>query len=151
MLEGLRRYESKHRVGCLQVLTGNTPRFFAESERPEFETFLDHLPGPYFVVERDDAVLACGGWCFVSDATDARLTWGMVDAAVHRQGLGRALLRFRIAEALKSGASVVGLSTTQLVSGFFASEGFETVKKIPDGFGDGLDRVDMELRLASDV
>lgn len=52
-----RAHEPTARAACLTVFDSNVPRFFREEERPEFEAFLDALPGPYLVeiveVERE--------------------------------------------------------------------------------------------------
>jgi len=40
-------------------------------------------------------VIACGGWAMTSGDA-AVLTWGMVRRALHRQGIGRSMLRFRL-------------------------------------------------------
>jgi ribosomal protein S18 acetylase RimI-like enzyme len=150
-METIRPYASQDRDACLRILAGNTPEFFAEAERAEFERFLDDPPGPYAVVEKDGNVIACGGWYISDDGLTARMTWGMVDPRFHGRGHGRQLLSFRVAAAKQGGARVIRLSTTQLVSRFFERQGFETVAVHPDGFGDGLDRLDMELRVASAV
>ena len=58
----LRPYLPTDRPTCLAVFDSNLPRFFAESERADFATFLDKVeaePEPYFVLERD-SVVACG-------------------------------------------------------------------------------------------
>ncbi len=143
----VRPYSTEDRRACLDILAENTPEFFVPADRGAFEEFLLHLPGPYFVGEENGAIIACGGWAPDSIGV-AALTWGMVRRSLHRRGIGRVLLRFRL-NAVKNGseANVVRIHTVQLVQGFFAREGFRVVDVVPDGFGQGLDRVTMELRL----
>lgn len=143
----IRPYTEKDRTACLEILDGNTPEFFVASDHDALGGFLSHLPGPYFVGEEHEEVVACGGWALDS-AKVALLTWGMVRRAQHGRGLGRMLLRFRL-DAIKTDtrANVVRIHTVQLVQGFFAKEGFVAIDTVPNGFGPGLDRVTMELRL----
>lgn len=146
----VRPWVADDRQACLDILAENTPEFFVPGDRDALAAFLSDLPGPYFVGERDGQVIACGGWALDTDEV-AVLTWGMVRRSLHRQGIGRALLRYRLdAIARGSRASLVRINTVQLVQGFFAKEGFRVVAVVPDAFGPGLDRVTMERSLFRD-
>lgn len=154
--EGLQRmvirpYSQDDRRSCLEILEDNTPEFFVAGDRDSLAKFLSQLPGPYFVGEDQGAIVACGGWAL--DSVDvAALTWGMVRRAHHRRGLGRALLNFRLDSIKKrTQAHLARIQTVQLVQGFFAKEGFTIVHVEADGFGLGLDRVTMELKLRDAV
>ena len=141
----IRSYFLHDRHACLGILDGNTPEFFVPRDRDDFVNFLDQLPGPYYVVERAGAVVACGGWA-LDDEHIAALTWGMVRRDFHRQGIGRLLLHHRLNAIRDDGrARIVRIRTIQLVQGFFQREGFEVVEVVPNGFGEGLDRVTMIL------
>jgi N-acetylglutamate synthase-like GNAT family acetyltransferase len=143
----IRPYADHDRQACLDILSDNTPEFFVPADRDSLCEFLAKLPGPYFVGEEQGAVVACGGWA-IESADVVVLTWGMVRRDLHRRGMGRALLRFRLDDARRATqASVARLRTVQLVQGFFAKEGFRVTSVVPDGFGPGLDRVTMELAL----
>jgi hypothetical protein len=147
----IRPYSPQDRQACLDILEENTPEFFVREDREALNAFLLDLPGPYFVVEEQGAIIACGGWAPEADRV-AVLTWGMVRRRLHRRGIGRTLLRFRLA-AISADAtvSIIRLRTVQLVQGFFIREGFVAVAVVPNGFGPGLDRVTMELRLRAAV
>jgi ribosomal protein S18 acetylase RimI-like enzyme len=141
----IRSYKVRDRDACLLILDGNTPQFFIPKDRADFANFLDALPGPYYVVEQAGAVVACGGWA-MDDEHIAALTWGMVHRGFHRQGIGRLLLHHRLNAIQHDGrARMVRIRTIQLVQGFFQREGFEVVDVVPNGFGEGLDRVTMIL------
>jgi N-acetylglutamate synthase-like GNAT family acetyltransferase len=147
----IRRYSENDRRACLDILDENTPEYFVVGDRASLDDFLGGLPGPYFVAEEEGRVIACGGWAMTS-GDSAVLTWGMVRRALHRRGIGRSMLRFRLDSIKAEGrASVVEVQTVQLVQRFFAREGFSVVNVVPDGFGQGLDRVTMELQLATSV
>jgi GNAT superfamily N-acetyltransferase len=135
------------RQSCLQVLHGNTPEFFVLKDRDDFSRFLDNLPGPYFVIEDRGLIVACGGWAMDAEEV-AALTWGMVRRDLHRQGIGRDLLHYRLKAIRADGrAKVVRLRTVPLVQEFFARQGFDVVDVVPNGYGAGLDRVTMALQL----
>lgn len=145
MLLALRPYRPDDRGACLAVFDGNTPRFFALSERADFTEFLDVEPNDYFVVEEGGTVVGCGG-VFVRDRIGG-LCWGMVDRTRHRAGVGSFLLRRRLAylAATYPQLDAVMLDTSQHSEGFFARFGFETVKVTPDAYAPGLNRYDMRL------
>src|SRR5215510_10334224 len=139
----IRSYSVVDRDACLQILGGNTPEFFIPRDRDDLTNFLDQLPGPYYIVEKAGTIAACGGWAMDDDQI-AALTWGMVRRDLHRQGIGRFLLHHRLNAIRDDGrARLVRIRTVQLVQGFYECEGFEVVDVVPNGYGDGLDRVTM--------
>lgn len=140
----IRPYSQSDRSTCLQVLESNTPAFFMPMDCESYAAFLDHLPGPYFVLEECGQLCACGGWALDVDGV-ADLTWALVRRDLHRRGLGRTLLRFRCNDIhSRTTATLVRVRTTQLVQEFFVREGFAVVGVVSDGFGAGLDQVTME-------
>ena len=143
----IRSYSQSDRHACLEILESNTPEFFIPTDCDRYATFLDNLPGPYFVLEQFGQIAACGGWA-LDKAGVADLTWGMVRRKFHRRGLGRELLRFRLNAIRNDGrATLVRVRTAQLVQGFFVREGFRVVDVVPNGFGAALDKVTMEAVL----
>ncbi|WP_146260229.1 GNAT family N-acetyltransferase, partial [Stenotrophomonas sepilia] len=98
----LRVYQPADARACLSIFDSNVPTYFAPEERSDFERFLrEQATGCAFqVIERDGNVVACGGLSRRGDGS-AGFCWGMVQRALHRQGLGRtlALARLRQAEA----------------------------------------------------
>jgi N-acetylglutamate synthase-like GNAT family acetyltransferase len=142
----IRTYTVNDRDACLQILEGNTPEFFVPKDCDELANFLDNLPGPYYIVEETGEVIACGGWAMDDDEI-AVLTWGMVRHDLHRQGIGRVLLHHRLNAIREDGrANIVRIRTVQLVQGFYEHEGFKVTDVVPNGYGEGLDRVTMTLR-----
>jgi ribosomal protein S18 acetylase RimI-like enzyme len=147
MIWKIRDYVPADRTGCLDVFDSNIPEFFSESEREDFCAFLDRLPGRYYVVVDDTGrIVGCGG--IAASRTDphgANLTWGMIHRALHRSGIGRLLTRERLGcvEQMPE-VSVVYLDTSHLTEAFYEKFGFRTVKRIPNGYREGLDRCDMQ-------
>lgn len=138
-------------AACLSIFDSNVPPFFDPSERPEFCAFLHGITAdrtPYLVLLRNGIVVGCGGLIIDADARQATLCWGMIHRACHGAGLGTALTRERLglAAALPQVDEVV-LATSQHTQQFYAGFGFGLRSVAPNGFGAGLDRWDMALRL----
>ena len=142
----IRAYRAADRDACLALFDGNTPGFFAPSERADFVRFLERHAAEWAfqVIERDGHIVACGGFAVGADASTAHLCWGMVENGLHRQGLGRRLTQARLhAAAEMPGVAQVHLDTSQHSEGFYARLGFQTERVTVDGYGPGLDRYDM--------
>jgi N-acetylglutamate synthase-like GNAT family acetyltransferase len=142
-------YAPADRAACLAVFDSNTPGFFHPKERPAFETFLDAPFGSYFVMEHDGGIVGCGGYAVAEDGSLASLVWGMVRHDLHRRGLGRFLVLFRLKEITRSsGAQVARLGTSQYTAPFFEKQGFKVAGIEKDGYASGMDRVEMRMRLS---
>ena len=138
------------------MFESNMPVFFAPSEFHDYEEFLgslesggDHSKGliRYYVVFSGGNAAACGGIGISPDGMKGRMIWGMVRADLHRNGLGREFLNFRIRRIRQLYPyAAISLDTTQHSKGFFERLGFETTKITPDFYAPGMDRYDMDLR-----
>lgn len=146
-----RPYRASDQAGCLAVFDTNVPTFFAPAERAEFGAFLVTVddPGhPYLVLTDADTVVGCGGLYVEPGNPHARLAWGMIDRALHRQGLGRHLTTARLDMARTiPGVTEIGLETSQHTNAFYAGFGFTASRITPDGLAPGLDSYEMVLRL----
>ena len=141
----IRDYREDDHAACMRVFDSNIDPFFQPSERPEFQAFLNHLPGPYFVVE-DEAgeVVACGG--FAVDAGCASFCWGMVLRALHGRGVGRMLSQERLRRIMVDPTVTrIRLDTSQHTTAFYTKLGFRITEIEPDGYGPGLDKCYMIL------
>lgn len=152
-----RSYTPDDRAACLDLFGSNTPAYFDPAERALFEAFLDGQPQPYFVLEEGGQIIACGGVAIHPDLaagvalspTSAGLTWGMAARGWHGRGVGTRLLRGRLdwIRAHRPEVQEVHLATSQLTQGYYARQGFRVVRRDPDGFAPGLDKVEMVLHL----
>ncbi len=137
---------------CLAIFDSNVPTFLAPEERTDFRQFLESVNGGdrrYLVLTRQGSVIACGGLIVDTETRRARLAWGMVDRALHGQGLGTRLMQARLAMVrATSDIDELGLATSQHTGGFYKRFGFTVSNVTRDGLASGLDRWDMILRLA---
>lgn len=134
---------------CLAIFDSNCPQYLHPSERAEFSTYLtQHAQrANYLVGVLDDQIVACGGIFIDADTQAGYFAWGLVLNARHDQGIGRALTVQRIDMAKAQGIQTLHLDTSQHTQGFYAKLGFQPTGVTKDGYGPGLDRVDMVLTL----
>jgi GNAT superfamily N-acetyltransferase len=145
----IRPYRKSDQDACVAIFTSNTPDYFDPHDRAELIAFLDELPGPYFVCNVEGrGVSACGGYYTRPEEQLAGLTWGMVHRDLHRHGLGRQMLEYRLAE-IRAIPLIrrIRARTTQVSEAFFRRCGFVAASRQADGFGVGLDLVELELML----
>lgn len=143
-----RSYDARDRDACLALFDSNAPTYFMAGERADFAAWLERMdPASYRVIERGGRVAACGGVAMEPDGATASLCWGMVDGALHRQGLGRALTQARIDAARALGATAVRCDTSQKTTAFYERFGFVVTAVQMDGYGPGLHRCEMRLAL----
>jgi ribosomal protein S18 acetylase RimI-like enzyme len=143
-----RAYTVADRAACLAIFDSNAARYFSLNDRSDFERFLDTLAG-FFGVLCDDTghVVACGGVGVRDEGRTAVLTWGMVSAERHGQGLGKALALARLRRVAElPGVRRVVLNTSQETVGFYLKLGFAAVQHVINGYRPGLDRYDLEWR-----
>lgn len=153
----IREYKPADRNVCIAIFKSNVPKFFAESELEHFEAWLSAQDGQrpaysnaieddFYVALLDGKVAACAGFYISRDERIAKLVWGMVDAALNRRGVGKALLVHRInsVEELYPGYKIT-LDSTPHSYEFFGKMGFKTEKITKGFFANGLDKYDMVL------
>jgi N-acetylglutamate synthase-like GNAT family acetyltransferase len=152
----IRPYMPADREECLRLFKSNMPRYFDPSELKAFEEFLavqdkeyiEQDPDKdefYFVMEENGRVLACGGFYIPPGGSVSTLTWGMVDNGLHRKGLGRTFLEYRISAIQEQfPAYTIALDTTQHAHGFFKKFGFKLTSIQKDFFAPGMDKYNME-------
>jgi predicted GNAT family N-acyltransferase len=148
MSHSFRRYDPSDKAACLALFDSNCPKYFAPSERADFEGFLGDLDCDYSVLLADGEVAGCGGIHVDTANGQGKLCWGMVDNSRHKSGLGKALLEFRLA-AIRANpdATHIHIDTSQHTAPFFEKYGFNITAQTTDGYGPDIDHVEMLLRL----
>jgi GrpB-like predicted nucleotidyltransferase (UPF0157 family) len=144
----VRSYRPEDRAACLAIFDSNVPTSFTAPERSEFESYLDALPGPYLVLERDDRVVACGGFALAQHTSCADLCWGMVDRQDQGIGLGRLLTEARLQRIYQDATfTEVALRTSHLTEAFYVRMGFVTERVTPNGIAPGVHKCEMRLKV----
>lgn len=151
-----RPYAVADRAACVAVLATSVPAYTQPAEVDEYAAWLDRDVAPdgtaprceYLVGERDGVVVCAGGVHYANTAPVAILCWGIVRADLHRTGIGTTLLTERLTRIrARGGIAEVLMDTTDAAVGFFLRHGFVVTGRKPDGYGPGVDRLDLALRL----
>lgn len=141
-----RPFQPADTAACLALFDANCPASFAPNERDEYVVFLSNLPGPYEVCVIDDAVVGAAG--LAPDGPGALAIRWIVIAREHQgRGLGRAVMQQLMDLAATRGIARVDIATSQHSAPFFAKFGAVRLSVIEDGWGPGMHRIDMVLRL----
>ncbi|MGQ0562603.1 MAG: GNAT family N-acetyltransferase [Gemmatimonadota bacterium] len=121
----VREYQRSDRTACLAVFESNVGGSFLRTERPDFEGYLDALPGPYFVIEEGGVIIACGGYAANVESSDtADLCWGMVRRDLQGTGIGLRLVNARLERIRQDHAFThVFLKTSHETAGFTNGSG----------------------------
>lgn len=141
------KYTPLFKDSCIGIFNSNLPKFFAEEELQLFEAFLDRdIEDNYYLVKQDDLVVACGGIFLDQETDEASLSWGMVHAEQHLQGIGKWFTQYRI-DLLKKiyPGKTYKVETSQHTAAFYEKNGFNTAAIVPDGFGKGIDKYVMRM------
>ncbi len=145
-----RAYRPLDKGACLRIFESNVPRFILPHERSDFAAFLDGLPhtGYYLVLENEEGVVAaCGGFSLKQEG-EATLCWGMVDSDFQGLGIGGILRLLRLQLLCEiPNLKKVKLSTSRQDATFFEAYGFKATEVATDGYGPGMDRLEMEMIL----
>ena len=147
MLHLLPYHAATHEAAILALFHSNVPRYFTAPEEADLLRYL-RTGLPYFVAvetpdeaseeETEGTAVAAGGYALDDDQVD--LTWDLVHASRHGQGLGRLLTEFRLQEAARLFPHLpVQVETSQLTAGFYRKLGFRLLETQSDYWGPGLD------------
>lgn len=141
-----RAYRDTDRQICLTIFAANCPEFFAPNEREDYEEFLAEVPADYEVCEADGRVVGAYG-LLADGADDKQLNWILLDPQMQGVGIGKKIMERVIHQGRESKARQVNIAASQKSAPFFARFGAASIATIIEGWGPGLDRVDMVLLL----
>ena len=141
-----RPYCRTDRETCLTIFDANCPAYFAPNERADYESFLDAVPGRYEVCEAAGRVVAAFG-LIDDEKNGVSLNWIMLDPGSQGAGIGSAIMERVISAGKATPFSVIKIAASHKSAPFFARFGAVATVLTEDGWGPGMDRVDMELRL----
>ena len=141
-----RPYCSADYQACTDIFDANCPGFFAPVERQEYESFLGDVSENYEVCEVDGRI--CGAFGLLDDGkNEKRLNWIMLDPQTQGLGIGSNIMERVIHLGRTSETRIVRIAASQKSAPFFARFGATTTSSTKDGWGSGMDRVDIVLPL----
>lgn len=146
-MPGFRSYLPGDAEACLALFDANCPRFFAPGERGDYAAYLDRVSG-YRVCVTESVVSGAFGVA-PGPPGRAHLNWILIDPASQGMGIGRAMMAAAIADALGLGAAAIDIAASQHSAPFFARFGARELSHLPDGWGPGMHRIDMEVAISS--
>lgn len=141
-----RLYSSTDREACLAIFDANCPTFFAPNERIDYVSFLEAVPARYEVCEVAGRVVAAFG-LVADDSKGVNLHWIMLDPGLQGAGIGSAIMKRVISAGRASQSFLIKIAASHKSAPFFAKFGAVAMLHTENGWGPGMDRVDMELRL----
>lgn len=158
----IRLYNQKDKLACQAIFESNCPKYFDHTEREMFLKWLDHQADSsidyksptytnsetdaYFVLELPvEGVIACAGFYILKEEKEARLAWGMIHSEHHQMGFGTMLYKHR-RNIIKQNwpQHRITLGTSQHTFAFYQKMGMKVLAVIKSGYGESLDRYDME-------
>ena len=139
-----RRYRNDDRLACLQLFDENCPDSFAPNERRDYEQFLDDAVDRYELCLIDGQVVGAYG-LYSEDPGRLALRWIIVSTRSQRRGVGSAVMNRIVTELRRSKGMTLRISASHKSAPFFAKFGARERDRIPDGWGPGMHRVEMEL------
>lgn len=144
----IRTYKVDDKDEVMALLKLNIPTYFHESEESDFKEYLDQEVEVYFVVEKDEGIVAAGGINYFPGKSEARISWDIVHPKYQGKGIGKALTLHRI-DILRKNPSVkvIYVRTTQLVYPFYEKVGFVLERTEKDFWADGFDLYQMRMAL----
>ena len=141
-----RAWSREDREACLSIFDANCPSFFAPNERSDYASFLDTAPDGYEVCELAGRVVgACG---LIKQGDDGgSLNWIMIDPDTQGAGIGSAMMERIVSLARAAELASIDIAASHKSAAFFERFGAVARELTTDGWGPGMDRVDMTLHL----
>ena len=130
----------------MALFDANSPEFFAPNERADYGEYLDSAELGYEVCLVGNVIIGAFG-VVQGPPNRAVLNWIMIEPASHGLGFGSRIMGRVLEKARALGASAINIAASQKSAPFFAKFGARELTTHPEGWGPGLDRVDMELPL----
>lgn len=143
----IRQYKKEDQESVLSLLEGNTPIYFAEEEKDDLILYLDNFSDNYFLFEKENVILGCGGYNLTEDMRIAKISWDIVDYSSLGMGIGSKLMIYRLNKIIKiPSVEMVSVRTSQLVYRFYERFGLILQDVVPDYWAKGFDMYRLECK-----
>jgi GNAT superfamily N-acetyltransferase len=140
----IRSFLAADNGSCLALFDQNCPEYFDPGERADYAAFLESRPAGYELCLLDGHCVGAFGVCERAEGGVA-LRWILIAPAAQGQGVGTTMMARALEHCRARGVPVLHIAASQKSAPFFARFGARTVKRIPQGWGPQLDRIEMEL------
>lgn len=139
-----RDFMPSDREVCLHIFDENCPSYFAINEREDYADFLDCCPEGYEVCVVNNHVVGAYG---ITEKNQhiVNLNWILISPKTQGVGVGHQFMTRAIERANHLKVSKINIAASHLSAPFFSKYGAKEVGNMPDGWGVGMHRVDMEL------
>ena len=126
------------------MFDANCPGHFAANERSDYLEFLQSAGDEYEVCQVNEQV--CGAFG-VGDTPvgNLRIRWILLDPDFQGQGIGSKMMSRMIDIGRNRESRLIEIAASHKSAPFFARFGAKVTQVTEDGWGIGMDRVDMEL------
>jgi N-acetylglutamate synthase-like GNAT family acetyltransferase len=141
-----RPYDTSDQQVCADIFDANCPEFFAPNERQDYTDFLKDVPDDYEVCEGDGKVMGAFGLLAHSENSKT-LCWILLDPRTQGMGAGSKIMERVIQLGQASETKTVRIAASHKSAPFFARFGATTLSTTKEGWGPGMDRIDMLLSL----
>jgi uncharacterized SAM-binding protein YcdF (DUF218 family)/GNAT superfamily N-acetyltransferase len=138
-----RHYQAADRNDCLELFDGNCPEFFAPNERDDYLAFLSAEALDYTVCVVDGRI--AGAYGVAAHEGALALRWILFAPAMRGRGLGSQVMARVFDEMQRLGIPDLHIAASHKSAPFFARFGAAELVRTTDGWGPGMDRVDMVL------
>ncbi len=141
-----RSYLESDQSACLALFDANCPEFFAPNEREDYLRFLNATPAGYTVCAVPGGVVGAFG-VFPQCSDVVSLNWILLDPGSQGMGIGSAIMARVLARARSQVAVSVQIAASHKSAPFFSRFGAVAESTIEHGWGAGMHRVNMQLKL----
>lgn len=147
-MASIRTYNISDKKALLSVLKLNIPKYFAEEEFYDFETYLSKNGKTYFVITSKDKVIGGVGYAIKGIEQTGVITWIFIDPKYTGKGYGKMAVNYCI-DILKENKniSMIMVRTSQHAYKFFESLGFKIISIKKDYWAKGFDLYHMEQQI----
>lgn len=142
----IRPYVPSDKKVLIDIFTLNTPTYFGVDEIKDYEAFLDHEAGDYFVILHETQVVGAVGY-YIKQSVGS-ITWIFIHPAFKCLGLAKEAVDYMIhLIKLKEEAKKIVIRTSQWANAFFEKFGFKEMHFEKDYWAPGLDLYTMEMMI----
>jgi GNAT superfamily N-acetyltransferase len=141
-----RPYTAGDAERCLILFDKNCPEYFAPNERRDYANFLASNPGDYEVCIANGEIVGAFG-LMEDEPNISRIEWILLNPNMQGSGIGSVIMDKVLGQARGNDVEIISIATSHKAYMFFQKFGAIVMSRTEDGWGAGMHKIDMELRL----